>query len=283
MKRNKIIITGCSGFIGSHLVRCLAPYHEVIGIDLQNFNRYGDMDLLSEFYRESYDSVDVPDFKDIDLVIHLACNPNIPVLETYVSRATEDITSFQSLIEWCQQNKVKKFIFASSVAVFGNGDGPISNYGMMKLFQEKLLRSSGIDHAILRLANVYGPDNNKGVIHDMIRDAFEKREIIIHGTGMQSRSFLHVHDLCLSIQSLIENFQTGTISLGGYYTTVLDIARYIKYEFEKIGDQVKISNLNKRPFDIYSSFIMTEDQVRLSRALPKNLFEEITRLIRDEK
>ena len=188
----KILVTGYKGYIGSHLYRELVKQnqHEVHGIDLVD----GDDVLYC-----------LPD-ENFDVVFHFCAFPRVEysVLKpSYTLKQNVFVTSV--LLDWCRTHGVKKFVFSSSSAIAGDGDGtPKSPYGLHKLMSEmecKLYKELyGIHCVCLRYFNVYSEDQPYGGAYttaisawmEMIR---QYKPLRIDGDGEQTRDFIHVNDI----------------------------------------------------------------------------------------
>lgn len=189
----KILVTGHKGYIGSHLYTELQKRNdvdEIIGIDLKDGN-----DI----------AYCLPD-KDVDVVFHFAAFPRVEysVLNpSYTFRQNCLITSI--LLDWSKNHNVKKFIFSSSSAIMGDGDGkPKSPYGLHKLISEmecNLYQDLyGIQTTCLRYFNAYSEDQPYGGAYttaisawmEMIR---QNKPLRLDGDGEQTRDFVHVNDI----------------------------------------------------------------------------------------
>ena len=188
----KILVTGHRGYIGSHLYNELknTTEHDVIGIDLKD----GDDILYC-----------LPD-EDFDTVFHFSAFPRVEysVLNPYYTfRQNALVTSY--LLDWSINHNVDKFIFSSSSAIEGDGDGvPKSPYGLHKLISEmecKLYRDLyGLKTTCLRYFNAYSEDQPYGGAYttaisawmEMIRQG---KPLRIDGDGEQTRDFVHVDDI----------------------------------------------------------------------------------------
>jgi len=228
--KNKIIVTGGAGFIGSHIVgRLLLRGDEVIVID--NLSS-GKMDFLKEH-------IDNPDFKfikldilklddlkktvkDADAVFHLAANPDVRlgVSDTRV-HLEQNIIATYNLLEAMRVNKIKNILFTSTSTVYGEATliptpenygplVPISLYGASKLACEALITSycSTFDMKswLFRFANIVGPRGTHGIIIDFInklRNDPDSLEIL--GDGKQNKSYIHVYDCVKAILFAMEN------------------------------------------------------------------------------
>jgi len=186
-----ILVTGHKGYIGSKLFNKLKQLNfEVVGIDL----------------KDGHDVLDcLPKNKNFDYVFHLAALPSVEfsVLNpSYTLKHNVLVTS--KLLEWCKENKVKRFIFSSSSAVYGNGDGPKSPYGLHKLMSEMecQLYSNlyGLDTVCLRYFNLYSEDQKYGGAYSTAISAWmemikNNKPLRIDGDGEQTRDFIHVNDV----------------------------------------------------------------------------------------
>lgn len=199
----KILVTGHKGYIGSHLYSELQKrddIDEIIGIDLKD----GD-DI----------AYCLPD-KDVDIVFHFAAFPRVEysVLNpSYTFRQNSLITSI--LLDWSKNHNVKKFIFSSSSAIMGDGDGkPKSPYGLHKLISEMECNLYedlyGIKTTCLRYFNAYSEDQPYGGAYttaisawmEMIRQG---KPLRLDGDGEQTRDFVHVNDIVSANILAMEN------------------------------------------------------------------------------
>lgn len=189
----KALVTGHKGYIGSHLFKALhsrEDIDDILGIDLQDGE-----DIMHC----------LPD-KDFDVVFHFAAFPRVEysVLNPfYTFRQNALITSI--LLDWSKNHKVKKFIFSSSSAVMGDGDGiPKSPYGAHKLMSEiecNLYNDLyGIQTTCLRYFNAYSEDQPYGGAYTTAICAWMEmlktgQRLRIDGDGEQTRDFVHVDDI----------------------------------------------------------------------------------------
>jgi UDP-glucose 4-epimerase len=188
----KILVTGHKGYIGSHLYNKIKKdsSHDLRGIDLKN----GD-DVLHC----------LPDEK-FDVVFHFCAYPRVEysVLNpSYTLRQNVLVTS--KLLDWSRSHGVKKFVFSSSSAIMGDGDGvPKSPYGLHKLMSEmecKLYKELyGIHCVCLRYFNAYSEDQPFGGAYDTAISAWmemirQNKPLRLDGDGEQTRDFVHVEDI----------------------------------------------------------------------------------------
>lgn len=219
MKKERILITGGAGFIGSHLTDYfMEKGHHVIVLDnlssgkLEYISRWIDTPNF-EFHKmdlRNYDET-IEVIKNVDVVFHFASNPEVRIGAQKPSDIWENnvITTY-NVLEAMRKNKVKYIVFASSSTVYGDAKKlptpedysplkPISVYGASKLACEALI--SGYAHTfkikalILRYANVIGPRIRHGVIYDFIMKLKRNpHELEILGDGTQRKSYIYISD-----------------------------------------------------------------------------------------
>jgi UDP-glucose 4-epimerase len=189
---SKILVTGYKGYIGSHLYNEIKKdsSHEVHGIDLKN----GD-DVLYCLPNEQF-----------DVVFHFCAYPRVEysvIHPSYTLQQNVLVTS--KLLDWSRSHGVKKFVFSSSSAIMGDGDGiPKSPYGLHKLMSEmecKLYKDLyGIHCVCLRYFNAYSEDQPFGGAYDTAISAWmemirQNKPLRLDGDGEQTRDFVHVEDI----------------------------------------------------------------------------------------
>ena len=217
----RALVTGCAGFIGSHLTESLlADGWEVIGVDCFNDN-YGRRQKLRNLERArgmgSFDFVpidlalgDLGEFvSDADTVFHLAAEPGIRSswgsrFDTYVRN---NVVATQHLLEAAKNEPGKRFVFASSSSVYGQArtlptaetetPHPLSPYGATKLAAEHLCAmyhaNFGVSAVTLRYFTVYGARQRPDMALSIFcRQAIESRALTVLGDGTQTRDFTHV-------------------------------------------------------------------------------------------
>lgn len=231
--KKKIVVTGCAGFIGSHLVEELIKNgHEVIGLDDLSAGSMANLSFIKDgknfkFFEGKIQNIDLVSkiVENAYAVFHLAALVSVPLCTLNPDQAVENnIDGFTKVLNASAKAKVKKFFYASSCAVYGDqGEQaiceeaplcPISMYALTKESNEKIAHFISKEFSIntygLRFFNVYGPRQDPkgpyaGVIAKFIDLALSHSRPTIWGSGDQTRDFIYVKDLvsaCLQLLTL---------------------------------------------------------------------------------
>ena len=277
MKR--YVVTGCAGFIGSHTVEALLRQgHVVLGLDNFRTGREENLSVARQCDRFEFASIDITERARLleslssfrpDALIHLAAMVSVPEsFEKPELNQRLNVDATQWVAEAAQACGVKRLVFASSAAVYGNCDQlplkedapvkPLSPYGSAKLASERILmelaaRTSLACHC-LRYFNVYGPRQDPSSPYSGVITRFVSRinladRLTIFGDGEQSRDFIHVRDVSLanalaaddaSPNSAILNICTGQGTSLNHLAAVLQQSlgqsAGIDYEPARSGD-----------------------------------------------
>jgi len=222
----RIFISGIAGFLGSHLAdRMLALGHEVIGVDsligglLENVPEGAEFQQIDCGYLNSM----VKYTRGCDVLVHAACTAyeGLSVFSPHlITQNTFQITS--TLLSAAIQNRVKRFVFCSSMARYGAQDvlpftedmvcRPQDPYGIAKYAAEKLVENlcqvHGMEYVICVPHNIIGPrqrynDPYRNVASIMINLMLQGRQPVIYGTGGQKRCFSFVQDCVYCIEQTV--------------------------------------------------------------------------------
>lgn len=229
----KILITGSSGYIGSHLCDLLNDEYEVYGLDLLapqvEVKKHYSIDITKQF------NIDGIEF---DAVIHLAALVNVE--ESQQRPISYYITNLNGTMNVLNKVKTPNFILAST----GAAEGCASVYGVSKRAAEDVVRSyrnmGEQAYTIFRFYNVVGstvvpPTNKDGLMHNLMK-ARDTGEFTIFGNDYQQswdgtcvRDYVHVNEICNSIRLAIEKPANKIECLGhGVGYTVNEIVSLFK-------------------------------------------------------
>ena len=224
----KVLVTGGSGFIGSHLVDALVNNgNDVTIIDSMttglSYKNPSAKYIVGNLQDKSTAEKLIQDF---DIVFHLASNFSVP-------KSTEDprfdfennlLLTF-NVLDAMRKNNLKKIVFTSTSAVYGRQKAfpiredipfdelrPISNYAASKLASEIYIHSFSnlykIDGLVLRLANVIGPRSNHGIVPDIVKKINNNPSSLeVLGNGKQKKSYIHVSDCIGGILTAAGNYK----------------------------------------------------------------------------
>ena len=253
MNRNKIkrvLITGCCGFIGSHLTQFLIKKKfKVIGLDNLSTGKKKFINQFNKKYFKFY-KIDLLKqnldyyFKNIDMVFHLSANADVRNgLNNRKKDLEQNIIVTHKILEQLVKNKIKKFAFSSSGSVYGdtkqiptNEDCPLpiqtSLYGASKIsaeaFIEAYAEAYNINSYIFRFVSILGPRYSHGHVFDFTRQLLKNPKILyVLGDGNQRKSYLHVKDCIKAIWLSINKFKKkiNRVNLGTneYFTVKASI------------------------------------------------------------
>ena len=216
----KILVTGSNGFIGKYLVgKLIAGGHEVCGFDNQ-CNQAEDSKIKciigdirnKDALMEALDAVDV--------VIHLvAAHRDFGILESEYFDV--NVNGTKNLLSGCSKLGIDKFIFCSSVAVYGlqpkptdenTIPNPITPYGQSKIAAEKVIEqwvnaSSKRQVIIIRPTVIFGPENYANVYN--LIDKICRRKFIFIGNGSNVKSVAYVENLVEVIMFSLKRLKPG--------------------------------------------------------------------------
>jgi len=221
VRERRLVVTGGAGFIGSHLAQRLAEDNEVIILDdfstgkPQNILEISQLPNVRVVRGSLLDLALLHEaFESVDYVFHLAADPNVVESVENPLRTNEvNITGTLNTLVAARDTKVKKVVYASSSAVYGNASGPntetmrpdlSSPYALTKLtgeyYCQVFSKIYGLSTVSLRYFNVYGPrqDANSdyaAVIPKFIHRLLKNQPPIIYGDGEQTRDFIFVADV----------------------------------------------------------------------------------------
>ena len=265
--KEKILVTGCAGFIGMHLCKSLLDDgFEVRGID--NMNSYYDKSLkndrikilkvFSNFFFEEVDLNNLEAIKMIfesfkpDKVVNLAAQAGVQYsLINPSAYIKSNVSGFLNILECCKDYNVRGLIYASSSSVYGsnkkvpfseldNVDSPISIYAATKKSNELMARVYNhlynLNSTGLRFFTVYGEWGRPDMAYySFTKKILNNEQIEVYNYGKVERDFTYIDDIVTGIKASIEkNFSYEIFNLGNSKKEkVLDLIKVIENKLDK--------------------------------------------------
>jgi len=268
--KKKVIVTGGCGFLGSHLVdKLILKEYSVYVIDNLSTGSLKNLNKKAKFYFsniEDYDQI-LKIFSQVKpkYVFHLAAKINTSIIkENPILDINNQIIGSINLIKLSLKYKIKKFVFGSSVAVYGKQVSfpvkekttkkPDTSYGICKLTVENYLeyfnKFYNFNYISLRYSNIFG-DRQKiigevGVIAIFLNRILKKKILKIFGKGKLTRDYISVEDAVeLTYRSLKSNY-IGCLNVGsGKEINTLYILNQFKKYFPFLKFNFKKQRLNE--------------------------------------
>jgi len=270
-----ILVTGAAGFIASHLIEELLQNqaNQVFGIDNFYSGTKENLEYLKTVYKKgkfTFEEIDIRDFNQLNNIIknnninqvyHLAAIVSVQEsIENPISSNNVNIKGTLNILEASRLNGVKKVVFSSSAAVYGDEPTlpkdelspvkPISPYGVEKLVGEQYMNLYsnlyGLDTVSLRYFNVYGERQSATSDYSGVISIFDNRfknneEVNIYGDGEQYRDFVYVKDVVTAnIKAMNSNNQGNHIFCVGTSnkTSINDLFEFMCRKYERSSKPV---------------------------------------------
>lgn len=315
MEKIKVVVTGGAGFIGSHIVEYwLNEGAEVHVIDNLRSGFYSNIENLQGviFHKGSVTDKELVFnvMENADYVHHLAALVSVPEsIEKPYECIDINIIGLLNVLEAAKNYNVKKVVFSSSAAVYGDNrelpktinsiPAPKSPYGITKLDGEYYLnmyyKEFGLKTISLRYFNVYGPKQNPksqyaAAIPIFITNALLNQPLTIYGDGTQTRDFIYVKDVVnANILAAKNENATGVFNIAlGKSVTINEVAEEIInltnskskiiYEPERKGD-IKHSSASiketKEELNFIPSYSLKEGLLETIRYFENGLLKNV--------
>lgn len=281
IKNNNILITGGAGFIGSTLANALLPDNKVIVLDDLSMGDFNNLDESINLTKIEGNLVDkellgkIFSENEFDYIFHLGAVASVAdsVARPYETHQV-NFDSTMTILEILRnrKSKLKRFVFSSSAAVYGDEPTlpkreesvirPLTPYAIDKFASEKMAMIYNLLYDIptsaTRFFNVYGPNQNpespySGFISILVDRLKNEKELTIFGNGEQTRDFVYVEDvvnalllIATSDKSRGQVYNVGT----GSRITLNDL---VKLSQEITGKKISIKFDKEREGDIRDS------------------------------
>ena len=255
MKKN-VLITGGSGFIGSHVVDALVKNkYKVTILDLNQPKRK-DVKFIQGSILDK--SIIRSALKNINIIFHLAAVSDITkVKEIPLKTIKTNILGTTFLLEGARNANIDRFVFASSIYSYGAAG---NLYTTSKTASELIIKNYkliyGQKFTILRYATAYGPRNREvDAVSIFVRRALKNLDLIIHGNGQQKRNYVCAEDLGYGSLFALEKKATNKIItlVSKRDTKIIDLARMI-IKITKSKSKIFFDKKKRRLDDFTSVF-----------------------------
>jgi UDP-glucose 4-epimerase len=262
VKGKKILITGATGFIGSHLVKRLANEGNDLVLlvrSIEKAKKIFENHMPKNVEIIAGDVLDIDILKkcvrDVDIIFHEAVS-NF-ALEEAVQDFRVNVIGTINLLSTLLESDVERFFYPSTIHVYGNPatvpinentpTSPLSSYGRSKLSAERLVsllsETYGLKSTVVRFSNMYGPSQvprrGQGVVADIIDAALTGQTMNITG-GSRKRSYTFVDDVVdITILSAIKKNTENEI-FNAASSEILTTNDMIKIVSELTGKEIKV-------------------------------------------
>ncbi len=303
----RILVTGCAGFIGSHVCeKLLKQGDQVIGVD--NFDDFypkevklRNLEVLlpaSNFTFLEFNITNTEEYKritsNIDVVIHLAAKAGVlPSLKDPQAYINTNILGTNNVLNFMLERKISKLLFASSSSVYGNNktipfseehlvDHPISPYAFTKrsceLMNYNYHHLYDMDIINMRFFTVYGPRQRPDLaIHKFFNLISENKGIQMYGDGSSARDYTYVDDTVSGVLGALEYINTHTnvyeiVNFGN--NTPVKLSQLIAKIYEVTGKTPNIAVQDMKPGDVDITFADISKAAKLFTYKPETSLAE---------
>ncbi|MBQ8018324.1 MAG: NAD-dependent epimerase/dehydratase family protein [Methanobrevibacter sp.] len=296
MKNKNILITGGAGFIGSHIADNLIDNNNIRIVDnfstgnIKNFKNPDHENLqiiTADICNANLDELT----SGIDYIFHLAAMASVPLsVENPVECNETNLNATVKLLNSAVKNDVKKIVFSSSSAVYGENRNmplketeppmPTSPYAASKasceLYLKSFYESYGLNYTALRYFNVFGPKQDKNsqyaaVIPNFISAILEENQPEIYGDGEQTRDFVYVKDIVKANVAACKSDYNGIVNIAsGEKLTINRLYEIIK---ETLGSDLEPKYLPERPGDIKHSLADVKNMEKINLKIDSSDFK----------
>jgi len=274
----RCLVTGGAGFIGSHVADVLISRgHTVLIVDDELGGFKCNVNPTAEWLRIPVEELPRGALDGIDVVYHFAAlaTEGLSMFAPTIN-ATRNFVAFSRLIAEAVKADVKRFVFTSSMAVYGHNPNlpfdeshpvnPSDPYGIAKAACEKMLQVYGeafnTNYVIIRPHNVFGRRQNiadpyRNVIGIFLRQIMEGNPLTVYGDGRQSRAFSHIDDIvgCIADAGFSGEVNREIINLGGAQPrSILDVVTSLE---RILGRRLEVRHLPPRLADAREAYCTT--------------------------
>ena len=303
--KNKILVTGGAGFIGSHLVDELVKRGEqVVVLDKLLRGNKLDNDILGKITFVEGDVCDrdlvMKLSEKCDYIYHFAAVLGVDIVaDNPVETMNVEVVGTRNIVDAALINKVKKIIYASTSGIYGHSEidksvsedsivDPRTSYAIAKRYNEIYLSAQfeekGLESVALRFFNVYGPrQDERMVIPRFINQIRNNKDITVFGAGIQTRDFTYIADTIKATLLLMEKSKGAQIVniANENEVTILDLAKSLQ-KLIKSKSQITFVNAPQKrsDFEVERRFGCSDKLYDITRYKPTtSLIEGLNKIL----
>ena len=302
LKDSSILVTGARGLIGSFLIDTVMYLNDKENLNchvyalgssdkgLERFKEYVDNPLFTYVIQDVNEVFNL-DYK-IDYIVHLASNTHPVQYATYpISTILTNVVGTKNLLDYANECGCKRFLFASSVEVYGQNKGDVelfdenycgyinsntlrAGYPESKRCGEALCQAykeeKGLDIVIARIARSYGPTikkNDSRAISQFINKALANEDIVLKSEGLQCCSYTYVYDVVFGLLTIILNGENGEAYNISYPESDMKLCEMAKL-IAKMANKKVVFEL---PSDVEKKGFSKTSDARLDNTKIKNI------------
>lgn len=263
-----MLVTGAAGFIGAYVVQELINHqYSVVALDNLSKGHKNRLPRGVTFYETDVNNTETEEIFQLeqpDYVIHLAAQTSVLAsMVNPVEDCQANVLGTLNILKFSNQFKVKKCVFASSAAVYGNPTvipveedsklSPLSFYGLSKVSAENYVhlyeKMFGLRSCILRFSNVFGPNQENGVISNFLNQIYKGNAPIIHN-GSQTRDFIYAKDVAAACLTAMLSNETGVFHISSgteisIYEVFKSISQLTEIEIEPLFKEMDVAEIKR--------------------------------------
>jgi UDP-glucose 4-epimerase len=286
LENTRILVTGGAGFIGSWLVdELLLRGHEVVSVDNLLGGKEGNVNPKCEFVRGDLRNRALVDslVDSADIIFHLAAYAaEGQSIFSPIAINEINIAPMNNLLVSAVNHDVKRFVFASSMAVYGDQVPPFEEvmprrpedpYGAAKAYCETMLeifgRVYGFEYVTIRLHNVYGARQNiadpyRNVLGIWINRIMRGKAPLIYGDGEQKRAFSYIDDVTPAVANagFYDGARGQVINVGSEEVVTINQACELVLEATS-STTLRPEHVPGRPNEVKDAYCTVEKSMRL--------------------
>lgn len=271
--KDKILIVGSEGFIGSHLSGYLrSKDFDVLNVDILEKKQTGYVQIDKE--NPDYHAI----LKDFPAEVCINCSGAASVPFSFEQPLNDFTLNVYNVVKMLDAIRLYspgcKYINFSSAAVYGNPKSipiteafeknPISPYGFHKSMVENVLeeyyRYFNLNTCTLRLFSAYGDGLKKQIMFDLYNKFKNNEKVELFGTGKETRDYIHVDDICRAVEIVINN--------SDFKNDVVNVANGVEVELVTIATLYK-KFMNSEKEIVFSGNVRTGDPSRWQADISK--------------